>query len=592
MDEQETAAQRRLLALSRYIIAMEQGDSATIIEVLQQAEQDAVLEQMLLELNLVYQEIDQTGLSEHEQQLYTRLLPDLPPVRGEQEHNLIQQNHHSILPLTGQLEALHIRQVGSRTQPPTRAGLRHSGRNESERLSRKKNWLQTLAAVLVACLLISGSLFLVLRLQAISSQNSGNTTVTKTVTVAPTHTLSPLPTRVPPTVPASVALTTCPAPGTARAAVMTPMALGKDSTLIYTVNEGGSTAPTFGTLKRYDVVTGTRVEIIKQAHTWISEAQVSADGQWGLFVALIAGRPELQLVRMDGQELQTLYCGIPTDGKADPTSVIEHVQWSTDQQSIIFDNGGTTIFLLQLASGHLETLFTAPQGHFIPRTWLNKTQIFLSYSAPRSSPSRLYLLDINRGANQTENNLSVVYRDNSANPCWDFDTSYDSMQLFTSLCTYVASTQHTGPTAIQGPTSISMQNASGGTEKTLYSNAKFAIITVRAVSPTTLLFLVSNRTFEQNGTIDSSSNGLWRINKDGSGLMRLTSDPVASTSSLNLYTQYPWSNLSRNGELYILSQTAGNTSSLLIGSLTGGTPLAFASISDGTQLNIAGWTTM
>ena len=100
--------------------------------------------------------------------------------------------------------------------------------------------------------------------------------------------------------------TNCPAPGTARAAVMPPITLGTHPNIVYIVNEGTQAQPTFGTLKRNDIVTGNKVEIVKMAKTTVSEAQVSANGQWLLFVAQVSGQNKLQLVRMDGHFLQTL----------------------------------------------------------------------------------------------------------------------------------------------------------------------------------------------------------------------------------------------------------------------------------------------
>src|SRR5579871_2897065 len=57
--------------------------------------------------------------------------------------------------------------------------------------------------------------------------------------------------------------TNCPAPGTANAASMPSMTLGSHPTIVYIVNEGTAAQPTFGTLKRYDAVTGGKVEIVK-----------------------------------------------------------------------------------------------------------------------------------------------------------------------------------------------------------------------------------------------------------------------------------------------------------------------------------------
>jgi len=61
-----------------------------------------------------------------------------------------------------------------------------------------------------------------------------------------------------------------------------------------------------------------------------------------------------------------------------------------------------------------------------------------------------------------------------------------------------------------------------------------------------------------------------------------------------MFNQYPWSNVSRNGSLFALQHNSADfkTVSLLYGSLNGGSPTTFASVSDGTQLQIVGWTTM
>src|SRR5579859_6538998 len=56
------------------------------------------------------------------------------------------------------------------------------------------------------------------------------------------------------TAPVPPTQTSCPAAGTARAAVMPPLTLGNHPNLVYVVNEYQGHTPTFGTLKRYDVM--------------------------------------------------------------------------------------------------------------------------------------------------------------------------------------------------------------------------------------------------------------------------------------------------------------------------------------------------
>jgi hypothetical protein len=101
-----------------------------------------------------------------------------------------------------------------------------------------------------------------------------------------------------------------------------------------------------------------------------------------------------------------------------------------------------------------------------------------------------------------------------------------------------------------------------------------------------------------NHPVDTSQNGLWKVSSSGSGLTRLTVEGKGQSTNLNQYTQFPWSNVSRDGSMYAFETTNSGsvtypyTFSLLYGSLSGGAPTTFASISDGTQLSIVGWTTM
>src|SRR2546427_733388 len=75
---------------------------------------------------------------------------------------------------------------------------------------------------------------------------------------------------------------------------------------------GDINTPTSGILKRYDIVTQRKTEIVNLANKSISIAQISTDGQWILFVSQGSRSAALQLIRMDGQGLQTLYCTQPS----------------------------------------------------------------------------------------------------------------------------------------------------------------------------------------------------------------------------------------------------------------------------------------
>ncbi len=383
--------------------------------------------------------------------------------------------------------------------------------------------------------------------------------------------------------------TSCPAAGTARAAVMTPLALGSHQNIVYIVNEFQGHNPTFGTLKRYDVTTGNKTEIIKLSNATIADAQISADGQWAVFSASIGGTEKLQLVRLDGQELQTLYCGGSASSYFD-------LQWSANQQLIAFVSNSSDIYLLNVQSGSLQRVFhpktigsNGIEG-YRPETWLDATRLYV-LTQPLDQPAdTLSILDITRGNDQDSSNLQVVARvaPSQSGFCWNTDSSYDGASLFISQCT--GGDPRGGIT--QGPSTISAEPATGGSQHTIYESSALAITGMRSITNNTLFYRVANTTG------DTSHNGLWKINTDGTGNTFLTSigaNGPSSSLGLNQFTQYPWSNFSRDNSMYALAQaTAQNgnvTDSLLFGSLNGGSPTSFASIA-GTELAIVGWTTM
>lgn len=405
-----------------------------------------------------------------------------------------------------------------------------------------------------------------------SNTPGGTTIATPVVTTAP----------VPPT------QTACPAAGTARAAVLAPSAPGKHPNIVYIVTTPGasSSVPSSSSLYRYDTVTGVKTQILQVTNESISQAQVSADGQWILFVsstASVSGR--LQLVRVDGQGLQTLYC--------DATS--SNFQWATNQKLIAFESkAGSTgyIKLLRLADGSIQTALSQPLNTpyaYQLRTWLDTTRLYLTRYDTDGPPDALAILDLNKGLNQTVNNLITVVN-RQPGQFQDFDSSYDGTHVFVahSPCAYGCS----------GPGNITTEPALGGTQQPIYSNQAYSVVKVRAITQKTLLFLVENSGFPNQNSGDLSHNGLWSVNTDGTGLIRLTTDSANLFTHLNADSQYPWSNVSRDGTLYAVEQQttvkSGNpgTVTLLFGSLSGGTPTTIASASDGTGFSIVGWTTM
>ncbi|GAC1432975.1 MAG: hypothetical protein PVS3B3_30330 [Ktedonobacteraceae bacterium] len=374
-------------------------------------------------------------------------------------------------------------------------------------------------------------------------------------------------------------LTTCPAVGTARAATLAPLVLGSQPNLVYIVNEFN---PLQGTVKRRQVDANHGIEIVKMPNVTIGEAQVSQDGQWVLFRAMFEKQDQLRMVRVDGQGLQTLYC-------APVGSSILSSQWSFNQQSVAFDvsPGGAvpTTYLLNVTSGTVQQELV-PQGKmgYLPRTWLDATHIYLTSFFPQTRGTtlqNLYLLDTQKGIAQRDSDLQQVVT--STQYCTNFDTGYDVKSLYLSTCSGDGSVGH----GFNGPSSITVQDARGGASRTVFTSATLAITTVRAISQTTLLLMV------ENTAGDTSKNGLWKINTDGTGLTRLSTD-TANTQSLCPFSQYAWSNISLDQNFYALQsyQQDTHTYGMAYGSLNGGDPTQFAGISDGTQLFLTGWTKM
>jgi hypothetical protein len=122
------------------------------------------------------------------------------------------------------------------------------------------------------------------------------------------------------TVPMPPTQTSCPANGTARAAVMKPVKLGRHPTIVYVYNEIPlNTSTAYGHLKLYDVTTGQKSVLVTSGLS-IEHAQVSADGQWALFLSQVDPRGDrqhdsmLQLIRMMDKDCRpsTVYLPLST----------------------------------------------------------------------------------------------------------------------------------------------------------------------------------------------------------------------------------------------------------------------------------------
>ncbi len=422
------------------------------------------------------------------------------------------------------------------------------------------------------------------------------TTVSRTPTTGVTPSLSPTVSVSPQPLPPD-----CPPAGKGRVAVMPPMTLGGHQNIVYIVDERqgkpypGNT-PTFGTLKRYDVTTGSKTEIIKIAKVSIEDAQISTDGQWILFSTTSwpsSGVDKLQVIRVDGRDLQTLYCAPQGPGG------FYSPDWSPDERLVSFvgpyPEQLAGIYILNLQSGSVQ--LEAGPFNMLNSAWLDNTHLYMMPAGVDARTNAIFMLDLGRGANQPSSNGLVQVYQQPSTPymygCVDYDT-YGGSKLFISQCTAYYAPGSSGVGKQQGPSTISMQLPADTSLHTIFTSPTLAITMVRAISSRTLLLLVDN--FSADHSVDTSQNGLWKINMDGSGLARLTAQLTSQDAPFLdpfcALTRTPWANGSRDGSMYSLEVDNQQSNSLLFGSLSGGPPITIASLPDSTRLAIAGWTTM
>lgn len=396
-------------------------------------------------------------------------------------------------------------------------------------------------------------------------------------------------------VPLKVVQTNCPSSGLARAAVLRPFSLGAHPTLIYTSNDVSRDASTsMGVLKRYDTV-AQRTSIITVSGHSISDAQVSANGQWILFLSLGNANKgnassgvdtRLQLIRVDGADLQTLYC-VPA------STTISGVHWSEDQKFILLDvlDGSanvSTLRLLNVNTGDLKVELQTPVGAHAYKTmiWLDSTRAYVGKGLGQEqavAQPGIYLLDVVSNKDIYGGNLKKVsdfprsggamYLESSA------DKSLDAKTLFLSYCF---------PTGTTLVSRVTAQPATGGSQQDIYRNVPGCIKDLRAISSTKLLF-----------TIRTSDRGITKeiimlANIDGSGTTVLYNNSSPHVSiQLDHHTQLPWSNVSRDGTLYAFNEQGAmvGVSKLFIGSFTTGKIIPLVSNPSGA-VAVAGWTRM
>jgi hypothetical protein len=400
--------------------------------------------------------------------------------------------------------------------------------------------------------------------------------------------------------------TACPVTNTARAAVIRPLTLGSHQNLVYIYNEVPQhTSIAYGRLRRYDVTNGQKTDIATSG-IQILQAQVSSDGQWILFLS----RPDprsglqvvmLQLVRMDGRGLQTLMCLPDSNINGGP---LDHpaisFQWSVDEKSILLSDvvvdspagkATSTITVLNVPTGTLKPVFL-DQGDDLYTyslvTWLDTTQAYIikqGISGP-TPPATVFLINT-ATATIAHPGLVPILTTVTRFSNYSLDSSYDGTQLYSSYCLQAANPFNT---------TIQVGPAMGGARHPIFQEQPADCVQVlRAITPQTLLLLV----VVFNAT--TSSTQIWTMSLPGGSMRVLTpltsSLPEVSNQSyhLNETSQFPWSNVSRDGNTYALQEvdSSTQTQSIVTASLNGGKPTTIATTNPGSSsVSLAGWTTM
>jgi len=351
---------------------------------------------------------------------------------------------------------------------------------------------------------------------------------------------------------------------------MPGITLGSQQEVVSYRNASGS-----ATINEFDVQSKTLSPIVRVDGETIHSAQISQDGQWVFMVAQTNSAWALQLVRVDGQDLQTLYCA----------SAIQKLsaQWSPNQQQIIFSQISaheTQFFLLNPISGTLQAEYTdADGGDMEPLTWLDNTHVYLGIvnSGLLYEPADLYVLDTGKGAHQPQSDLKMLL--GVGDNLWSFDCSLDGKTTYSTI-------SEEPPRANTFKSTIFAQPALAvNFTNPIFISRTIYITEIRVVNATTLMILAEDPENSQ-----SSANGLYTVHTDGSGLKQLVSESseLSSSSSsqpstwtFNVFSQYTWSNFSRNGEYYV--------DGLSYGSFNGGLMTTYGSSFWGDAL--VGWTT-
>ena len=337
------------------------------------------------------------------------------------------------------------------------------------------------------------------------------------------------------------------------------------------------------------------------------EAKLSPDGQWVLFQTNKDSHTFIQMVRLDGKDLQSIYC---------TNDNIGDISLSPDQATLVFsliynsqtERPTTKLMALNMHTGHVqvEAINPTPGLSYVPREWLNTQSLSITETAVQAVPrtifpvqyaTPLYILkdikkDVSVQASNLQQVLSIAQIQTKTPGCFDIDTI-----AHLSIVSTCSINKHTQYSKMEGPSTLVL-HMPNGKEKIIYKDPTRAILNVRFVTPTTLLFTTQNMIWPVVQSIIVDQIDVFTIHVDGTQLHQIASfAPNTATFQLSS-PQNNWDTFSRDSSLYAIPinrSSGGILMQYMYGSVKTGPLQAFATwkLNDSDNLDgLIGWTTI
>lgn len=305
------------------------------------------------------------------------------------------------------------------------------------------------------------------------------------------------------TLPMPATQTSCPAANTARPAVTAPLKLGQQNTLIY--RDWGKLMAYNAETKKSTTLAGSQ----QPNDEAFSSPQVSADGKWIVFERTpgegddpnFSGMSNvkpltttIQMIRADGQGLQTLYCPARNqllidngDMALSPHAQLLAFHQAEDAQASN-SNERDDLYVLNLSTGRLQDVLPYKAGEqYWPLLWLDDNQLYLDHVSNNQS-QELLLLNLKQ-----ESTRQITSANELGTPLnWQIALNSDHSKLY-----------------IKTRNQITVRPPQGGAAKTLYSSTADQVIQLVA-GQNEILF----STGSVQGYRAVSNLKIWRL-KDG-----------------------------------------------------------------------------